>query len=630
MKRLCVLALAGTMVLTNLTGVTVLAENAIKEEKQVKKTTISTQNGIADFGDGTAKITISGRPEQTLVGKEFNVYRLFDAENSVHGESIQYTFNPEYENVLKTIVGKKLGKDPQDVIEYMVIDYIQTLNHHEVEGTQTPQELEGAYTNFRYFIEELRDEMKKQGAESDVVKVTDTKADNSVELVGLPFGYYVIDEVTQVQGQHSASSLCMVNTANPNADIEIKSDYPTVEKKIQEDDNRKEIGNQGWNDIGDYEIGQTVPYKFISNVLDMRGYHNYYYAWHDRMDEALTFHKDTVEIKISGMTRRGKYKVYTLENDEFTVTENPTEDETFKVEIQDLKKIVDKEFNDYGIPMSEDEEDPWNMSEYVYGQKITLRYDATLNDNAAEDTGRPGFENDVKLEFSNNPDSDGNGSTGETPWDTVVCFTYKLNGLKVNNHGTNLEGAKFRLYSDEACENEVYLKKTDKGYNVINRDSTGRTDHTGGTVPEDAVEMVSNKEGIFTIYGLDAGTYWLKETEAPTGYRPILDPIKLELIPTFTDDRNNYVKGDGATDKTLQKLEYVAHIKQFVGGAMQEDTTLLETNIEEGSGNLTVVNQVGTKLPATGSALTIIMLGMGSLILFYALRKKSKTNYEEN
>ena len=203
MKKLCVLALAGAMVLTNLTGVTAFADNSIKEEKQVKKITATTRNGVADFGDGTAKITIYGRPEQNLAGKEFNVYQLFNAENSVHGESIQYTFNPKYENVLKTVVGKKLGKDSKDVTEYMVIDYIQTLNRHEVEGTQTPQNLEGAYTNFRYFIEELRDEMKKQGAESDVVKVTDTKADNSVDLVGLSFGYYIIDEVTQVQGEHS-------------------------------------------------------------------------------------------------------------------------------------------------------------------------------------------------------------------------------------------------------------------------------------------------------------------------------------------------------------------------------------------------------------------------------------------
>ena len=402
----------------------------------------------------------------------------------------------------------------------------------------------------------------------------------------------------------------MVNTANPNADIAIKSDYPIIEKKIQEDDNRKEIGNQGWNDIGDYEIGQTVPYQFISHVPNMNGYHTYYFAWHDKMDKALTFKPETVQIVIKDADTE-----YVLDKSEFIITENPTEEETFKVEIQDLKKIVDREFN----KMNE-------LKENIYGQEIVLRFDAVLNDDAANDTGRPGFENDVKLEFSNNPDGDGNGSTGETPWDTVVCFTYELNGLKTNNHGTKLEGAKFRLYSDEACENEVYLKKTDKGYNVINRDSLGGTDHTGGTAPAEAVEMVSNEKGEFKIYGLDGGTYWLKETEAPTGYRPILDPIKLEVIPTYTDDRNNYIKGDGATDKTLKTLEYVAHVKQFVGGVMQEDTVLLDTSIEEGSGNLTVVNQVGTKLPATGSVLTILILAAGTLIVVYTFKKKKVKN----
>ena len=302
--------------------------------------------------------------------------------------------------------------------------------------------------NFRYFIEELRDEMKKQGAESDVVKVTNTKEDNSVDITGLTYGYYVIDEVTAVGGTHAASSLCMVNTANPNAEMNIKSDYPILIKKIQEDDNREQIQEFGLNDIGDFEIGQKVPFFLISSVPDMRGYNEYYYAWHDKMDKALTFNKDSIEIVIEGENRDGDFTTYTLKSDEYKLTENPTPDETFKVEIKDLKKIVDREFNNYGIERTLDE-DPWGMSEYKYGQAVFLVYNATLNDNAANDTGRPGFENDVKLEFSNNPDSDGQGSTGETPWDTVVCFTYKLNGLKVNNHSTKLEGAKFRLYSDE-------------------------------------------------------------------------------------------------------------------------------------------------------------------------------------
>ena len=51
------------------------------------------------------------------------------------------------------------------------------------------------------------------------------------------------------------------------------------------------------------------------------------------------------------------------------------------------------------------------------------------------------FENDVRLEFSNNPDGDGAGDTGYTPWDTVVVLLYKINVLKTNDHDLKLEGA---------------------------------------------------------------------------------------------------------------------------------------------------------------------------------------------
>ena len=113
--------------------------------------------------------------------------------------------------------------------------------------------------------------------------------------------YYIIDEVTQVDGSYAAGSLCMVDTANPTAGISVKSDYPKVEKKIQEDDPSQQITDpDGWNDIADYEIGQTVPYKYTSNIPNMNGYDTYYYAWHDKMDPSLTFHPQTVQIHISG------------------------------------------------------------------------------------------------------------------------------------------------------------------------------------------------------------------------------------------------------------------------------------------------------------------------------------------
>lgn len=582
-------SMAFTGVITPMAGFTV---NAASE---------STQAGIVNFGRGSASITIQGNSGQTLLGKKFNIYKLFDAQNSVGGESINYKFNDTYKEALQNVVGKAIGKTSSKVTEYEVIDYIQTMNTNEVEGVNASQTLEGRYSDFRYFIEDLRNEIVKLGKASDVVTVTSVSDNNSIQISGLEYGYYIVDEVSDNAGTHSASSLCMVNTANPSASVNIKSDYPSVIKKIQEDDNRDEIGNDGWNDIGDFEIGQTVPYKFESNVPNMNGYHTYYYAWHDVMNEALTFNKNSVAVTISNGT-----KEYKLKSGEFTTLEN-VEGDIFKVEITDLKEIVDREFDNID-----------SLGENTYGQTVTLTYNATLNDKAANDTGRPGFENDVRLEFANDPDVTGEGKTGYTPWDTVVCFTYKLNVLKTNNYDLPLENAKFRLYSDPDCTEEVFVKKTSNGYNVINRDTAGNS------APANAVEMSSKEDGTFVIYGLDQGVYYLKETAAPDGYRAILDPIVLTVKPTFTTDRNNYLKGDGSSDRTLQKLEYSAYIKQFLSGAFTESTNELETDVIDGSGNLTVINKVGSKLPITGSSGTLIVLILGVGMIVVANRIKTK------
>lgn len=569
--------------------------------KSVAPATMATPNGVADFGEGNASITIKGNSGQTLVGKKFNVYKLFEAENAADNESINYTWNKDYKTALQTVVGKKLNKTASSVTEYDVIDYIQTLNTNKVEGAQADQKLEGRYSNYRKFVEALRDEMVKENLAPTSVSVTATRPDGSVKFGGLGYGYYLTDEVTAVQGTNSAASLILTNTANPDAEVNIKSDYPTITKKIAEDDN--EIG---WNDIGDYEIGQKVPYYFDSYVPNMNGYSTYKVVFHDKMDSALSFNKDSFSITISS-----NKKSYKLKNTEFNIVQN-SGDDTFYAEIPDLKGIVDKQFPE-GMN---------NLHENEYGQNIHVSYNATLNDKAAEKTGRPGFENAVRFEFANDPDSNGNGSTGETPWDTTVAFTYRINGLKVNNHNKLLKNAKFRLYSDAACQNEVYVKSSPNGYVVMNRDSVG------GTRPSSATEMVSDAKGVFNILGLDQGTYYLKETDSPAGYRELQDPIVITIKPTFTDERNSYNVGEGATEKTLQKLDATAHVKEFLNGAYKESDTNLKTNVADGSANITVVNYVGTKLPITGSSLTMICLGAGTITVIGALAVEKKRKNE--
>ena len=545
---------------------------------------------------------------QSLAGKKFNVYKIFDAENSAGMESINYTMNPAYEKALKKVTGKDT--------EYSIIDYIQTMNNNTViNNVEAPQLNESRYSNFRYFIEDLRNEIvAEKAAPTMTVTVPETAADSYT--MDVDFGWYVVDEITPVEGTHSASSLCMVNTANPDVFINIKSDFPVIQKQILEDDSRGSIGSDkdGWNDVADFEIGQTVPYRYLTYVPNMNGYSSYYFSMRDRMDEALTFNPDSVVVKVGDKTLVNNidYKV---------VTSGIPADETFQIQIMDLKATINKYFYpEYEGAVPE--------MEKFYGQKIVVEYNATLNENASNDTGRPGFENDVKLEYSNNPDSDGIGQTGETPWDTVVCFTFRMNGVKVNDQDpeVKLEGAKFRLYSDSSCTKEVYVKEAANGdgYTVINHDSV-----KGDEAPAEAVEMVSDKNGIFNIVGLDSQTYYLKETKAPAGYRLLKDPIKIDIKATYGEDnRGNYTKGDGATDKTLQKLEASAHFKEFYTGAFTEYDSSLTTDIETGTLNIKVVNKVGSKLPATGSSMTLLLTVTGAGLMTAALIKRRKEAVE--
>lgn len=617
MRKNIVLGMAGVMLLSGIAPM--IPGTALQElvpiVKAEDKSPIYTQGGVAVLGNREAVITIKGNEGQNLVGKKFRIYQLFLAENARDGESVNYTWNPNCEAALKNVTAKELTKKgkktiPEQVTEYMAIDYIQSLNANQVEGAKAEQKEEGTYSEFRYFVEELRDELEKLSVNSDCVEVRGVRSDNVIQIRGMAYGYYIIDEVTEVSNTSSASSLCMVNTANPTASISIKSDYPVIAKQVQEDEANENIKDPNrWNDIGDFEIGQFVPYRYESNISNMNGYRTYYYAWHDRMDDALTFLKDTVKITISGNISDTRKKEYTLKESEYLLNTMPSNGDTFQILIPDIKSIVDREFPRFN-----------SGQENIYDQKVTLSYKAILNDRAVQKIGRPGIENDVRLEFSNNPDSnDGGSSRGFTPWDTVVCFTYKLQVQKVNNYQKTLAGAKFRLYSDEACQNEVYVRKEKDGYAVVNRDAVGGTDHVGGNKFERAVEMVSPENGQFEIYGLDSGTYYLKETKAPAGYRLLKDPVKLEIKAIFTDDRDHYVKGSGANDTILKNLNVTAKVDSFYSGIMHSEEKELKTNAEEGTINLTVINQVGSKLPVTGTPVVLIMVLSGSILMTVAV-----------
>ena len=494
-------------------------------------TAVLSAAGTVQAGGGPASIVLKpSSASQTLQGRRFTLYRLFEAEPAAGGESVVYRFDPETEAAVKQAVAAGLGIQAGAVGEQQAVDYVASLS--------------GQDSALRQFLSTVQDHL--QPAQGESFRVDSTAADGSFTIAGLDYGWYMADEEgTDISGSHAAASLLMVSTAAPSVQIKVKSDYPQLIKQIEEDD-----GTAGWNDIGDYQYGQAIPYRFETTLPDVTGYETYLMRFHDRMDPALDFDPSSVAVT---MDKDGKQ--YRLSPQEFTITDTPTADETFSVTIPDIKAIADREFGSFG-------------------QRVELTYNGVFNEGILDrqDQGKQGFENTVRLEFSNDPDS---SQTGFTPWDTVVCYTYRLNAAKHNENDVKLAGAKFRLYLDKDCQTELGFAK-----------------HGDVYLPAaDAQDIVTDDEGSFRLDGLDQGTYWLREVQAPAGYHKLKDPIEITITPGFVDDRHAYVAGgQGLTNLTAT-----------AGG---QD---LETDPIQTSANLSVLNRTGSVLPSTGSGMTIVL-----------------------
>ncbi len=574
--------------------------------------------------NGPYTITLTSSNAGSLKGRKFNLYQIFDLTTG-EGGTFNYTFTSDeatkkavQKAVYRTITtgvdeGTQVTDDQAKTITIaQALDTIAKL-------TDLPEaeagKIEGQTSRMRKFSETLRKELVTANAAPQPYSVTGNG--DTFQITGLKKGYYLIDE--EVAKPSSAEndqghSLCLVLTVDENKSLELKGVYPTISKQIQEDDHQDTLGNGGWNDIGDYEIGQTIPYRYQIDIPNISGYKTYKLVIHDKMDAALAFQSDSVGIVIKDESLN---KTYTLQASEYRITTpGATQGNTFEIGITDIKGIIDQKIYEAaaGSP----------AADHPYGQTIEVTYNAKLSDAAASNPGRPGFENQVRLEYSNDPDSDGQGTTGFTPWDTVVAFTFQIDGVKVAEPKTEgdtpkpLAGAHFRLYRDQDCKNEIRLKKVTDGYAVQSEATT------------DGVELVTEADGNIKIFGLDQGTYYLKETQAPDGYHGPLTPLKLDITPTYTEDRNSYVAGQGETDAILKELKAkVSYIESVKGTQREIKDQDVVTQVEKGSVQPQVVNRTGKELPLTGSNTAWVSMAAGSVLVIgglgsMTLQKKKK------
>lgn len=321
----------------------------------------------------------------------------------------------------------------------------------------------------------------------------------------------------------SMGTLCSLNTTDPNATIQEKNVEPGIEKEVKEGAN--------WGDSNDAGIGDVVEFRAI--ITAQAGAEGY--VMHDTMSAGLSFNS------VTGVTLNGN----AVAASNYTVTSTGLGDGcTFEVAFTQAFCDTLKE-ND----------------------KIVVFYNAVVNENAViSGNGNP---NEVELEY---------GEGNHTVPDTTTTYVWEFNVFKYTA-GTDdaqipLSGVTFKLTTD-AAGNDV-INFVAAGNNVYKACFKTGCTHTHVTT------FTTDDTGKFNLEGLDAGTYYLHETDTQPGYSKLAGPVTVII-------------------------DHAGNVKDKADGAALEDK------------EVDILNQSGSKLPETGGMGTTIFYIVGGLLMVGAI-----------
>ncbi len=350
----------------------------------------------------------------------------------------------------------------------------------------------------------------------------------SVVFDGLDLGYYVVES--------TSGTACAITTTNPDATISNKHDNPSVNKLIIEGGVISE--DKKMNSVN---VGKDVGFQTTINVKP--GAKNY--VLHDIMDKNLQFvyvghvyykNKDNKNVNLT-------HQSLGQSNGDFVVTQSELGDNcTFEL------KFTDKFYSENKVAIDSKEI-----------TTIYVEYVAIVKDDAPINTA---MKNTTYLTYGDN-----NLKTDESETKT---YTYGIPVFKYTGNDVGLAGAKFILLKNKNADESDAIKFTQAG-----KKYTYAADQTSAAA---TTTLVSPDLGHFTIQGLQADTYYLKETEAPKGYNKISEPIK---IVVGTDENG----------------------KQII--------TVSDKSVDE----VKVQNNTGSLLPSTGGMGTTLIYVVGSILV---------------
>lgn len=359
------------------------------------------------------------------------------------------------------------------------------------------------------------------------------EADSStVEFNNLPLGWYLV--VSSLNN----GAICSIDTTDKNATINEKNGAPTVDKEVLENS----TGNYGKGN--DANVGDTVTFRATINVTDGDPKD---YVLHDKMSEGLTFQSITSVTR----TNAGTSTSDTLtENTHYTLkkADEIADGDTFDLAFKD------------GVLKPND--------------VVEVVYTAVINEKAV--IGPTGNENTATLKYANGTSS---SSTKTYTWKIdIYKFFTDSNGDK-----KPLQNATFVLYRQDSSNNPEYAKISNDKIAWVSEENQ-------------ATSLTSDATGAIVINRLDAGTYYLKETQAPTGYNPLTSPIEIKIEHGTMNESN-------ASATITYK---------------QQGTADTATNITSTENRVEVENKTGTTLPSTGGIGTTIFYVIGGGLMVAA------------